>query len=82
MSSFQSAENHRKKCQRFWLRLNKSLCDPDFERSNVSFKESKRDVIDPNSNGLDYCVQKNEGKIIWFLAGCFIFLVSFPNLMT
>ena len=37
-----------------------SRSDSNFERSNISLKENKRDGVDPNSNGLDYCVQKNE----------------------
>ena len=30
-------------------------------------QENKPGSIDPDSiNGLDYCVRKNEGKIMWF----------------
>ena len=39
-----------------------------FERSNISLKETKPDGVDSNSNGLDYCVRNNEGKIRWFSA--------------
>ena len=42
----------------------------NFERSNISFKQNKRDGVDPNSNGLNYYVRKNEGKILWFSADC------------
>ena len=39
-----------------------SRSDSNFERSNISLKETKPDVVDWNSNGLDYCVRNNEGK--------------------
>ena len=42
--------------------------DFDFERSNVSLKENKPDGVNPNSNGIDCYVWKNEGKIRWFSA--------------
>ena len=42
--------------------------DSDFERSNVSLKENKPDGVKPNSNDIDYYVQKNEGMILWFSA--------------
>ena len=45
-----------------------SRSDSNFERSNVSLKENKRDGVDSNSNGFGYCARKNEGKIIWFSA--------------
>ena len=45
-----------------------SRSDSIFEHSNISAKENKRDGVDLNSNGLDYCVRKNEGKILWFSA--------------
>ena len=45
-----------------------SRSDSNFERSNISLKENKRDGIDSNSNGFDNCVRKNEGKILWFSA--------------
>ena len=48
-----------------------SRSDSDFERSNVSLKENKPDGVDPNSNDIDYYVQKNEGKILWFSVDCF-----------
>ena len=38
--------------------------------SNVSLKENKPEGVDPNSNDLDYCIRKNEEKILWFLAYC------------
>ena len=44
--------------------------DSNFERSNIFFKENKWDGVDKNSNGLDYCVRKNEGKTLWFSADC------------
>ena len=44
--------------------------DPDFERSNISFKENKLIGVDMNSNSLDYCVRNNEGQILWFSADC------------
>ena len=45
-----------------------SRSDSNFERSNISLKETKPDGVDWNSNGLDYCVRNNEGKIRWFSA--------------
>ena len=45
-----------------------SRSDSNFERLNISLKETKPDGIDSNSNGLDYCVRNNEGKIRWFSA--------------
>ena len=45
-----------------------SRSDSNFERSNINLKENKRDDVDFNSNGFDYCVRKNEGKILWFSA--------------
>ena len=45
-----------------------SRSDSNFERSNISLKENKRDGIDSNSNGFGYCVRQNEGKILWFSA--------------
>ena len=47
-----------------------SRSDSDFERSNVNLKENKPDGVDPNSNDLDYCIRKNEEKILWFSADC------------
>ena len=44
--------------------------DSNFEGSDISRKENKRDGIHLNSNGLDYCVGKNEGKFLWFSADC------------
>ena len=35
-----------------------SCTDSDFEHSNFSLKENEFDGIDPNSNNLDYCVQR------------------------
>ena len=40
----------------------------NFESSSVSLKENKPDGVNPNSNDIDYYVQKNEGKILWFSA--------------
>ena len=45
-----------------------SHSDSDFERLNVNLKENKPDGVDPNSDDLDCCVRKNEGKILWFSA--------------
>ena len=47
-----------------------SRSDSDFEHSNINLKENKLDGVDLNSNGLAYCVRKNEGKILWFSADC------------
>ena len=47
-----------------------SLSDPDFERSNIHLKENSPDGVDLNSNGLDYNVRNNGGKIVWFSADC------------
>ena len=47
-----------------------SCSDSDFERPNVRLKENEPGGVDPNSNDLDYCVRKNEGKILWFSADC------------
>ena len=49
-----------------------SRSDSNFERSNIRLKENIRDGVDPNYNGLNYCVRKNEGKILWFSADCII----------
>ena len=48
--------------------VGKSVTDSNFERSNISLKENKRDGVDSNSNGFDYCVRENEEKILWFSA--------------
>ena len=45
-----------------------SSSDSNFERSNISLKENIPDDVDPNSKGHNYCVRKNEGKILWFSA--------------
>ena len=45
-----------------------SRSDSNFECSNISLKENKRDGVDLNSNDLDYCVQNNERKFLWFSA--------------
>ena len=47
-----------------------SRSDSNFERSNISLKENKRNGVDSNSDGFDCCVRKNEGKILWFSADC------------
>ena len=60
----QSVKNHRKECNQFWLRLRHA----EILISNVSLKENKPDGVDLNSNDLDYCVRKNEEKILWFSA--------------
>ena len=43
-----------------------SSSDSNFERSNISLKENIPDGVDPNSDGHDYCIRENEGKILWF----------------
>ena len=45
-----------------------SCSDSNFERSNITLKENKRDGVNLNSNGVDYCVRKNDGRILWFSA--------------
>ena len=45
-----------------------SRSDSNIEQSNISLKENKRDGVDSNSNGFDYCIRQNEGKILWFSA--------------
>ena len=47
-----------------------SRSDSYFERWNVSLKENEHDGVNPNSDDLDYCVRKNEEKILWFLTDC------------
>ena len=42
-----------------------SFSDSDFESSNVSLKENKPDIVNPNYNDIDHCV---EGKVAWFSA--------------
>ena len=42
-----------------------SHSDSDFECSNISLKGNKLDTDD-----LDYCIQKNTRKILWFSADC------------
>ena len=49
-----------------------SQSDSDFERSNHSLKENKPDGVDPNSKDLHYYVRKNNGKILWFSADCYV----------
>ena len=43
-----------------------SRSDSNIERSHISLKENKRDGVDPNSDGFDYYVRKNEGKFYCF----------------
>ena len=45
-----------------------SSSDSDFERSNISLEENIPGGVDPNCDGRDCCVRKNEGKILWFSA--------------
>ena len=45
-----------------------SHCNSDFECSNISFNENNLDGVDLNSDGLDHCVRKNGGKMLWFSA--------------
>ena len=42
----------------------------NFERLNISLKENIPDGVDPNSDGHDYRIRKNEGKYLWFSADC------------
>ena len=53
-----------------------SRSDSNFERSNISLKETKPDGVDSSSNGLNYCVRNNEGKIRWFSADCIVFTLE------
>ena len=48
-----------------------SRSDSNSQRSNISLKEIRRDGVDLNSDGLDYFVRTNEGKILWFSADCY-----------
>ena len=45
-----------------------SHSDSDIERWSISLKENKPDGVDRNSNGLDYCLRNNKGKVPWFSA--------------
>ena len=45
-----------------------SPSDSNFECSNISLEENEWDGVDLNSNGLDFYVRKNKGKILWFSA--------------
>ena len=45
-----------------------SRSDSNFERSNISLKEKKQDDVNSNSNCFDYCVRKNEEKLLWLSA--------------
>ena len=47
-----------------------SRSESDFETSNIGLEENKPDVVNLNSNNMAHYVRKNEGKILWFLAGC------------
>ena len=53
-----------------------SRSDSNFERSNINLKEDKRDDVDSDSNGFDYCVRKSEGKILWFSADCIMMILD------
>ena len=53
-----------------------SRSDSNFERSNITLKEDKRDGVDPNCNGLEYCVRKKEGNNPRFSADCILKLVD------
>ena len=53
-----------------------SRSSSNFERSNISLEENKPDGVDPNSNGLDCRVQKNEGKNLRFLADCIVIITK------
>ena len=63
-ATMQSAENRRKPI----LVTLTSRSDSDFESLNISLKENKPDGVNPNSNDIDFYVQKNEGKIRRFSA--------------
>ena len=60
----QSPENRRKVSPILVTLTSRS--DSNFERSNISLKETKPDGVDWNSNGLDYCIRNNEGKFDGF----------------
>ena len=64
----QSVENRRKSV------TDSGYAYSNFERSNISLKENIPDGVDPNSDGYDCCVRKNEGKIRWFSADCIVLL--------
>ena len=49
-----------------------SCSGSNFERSNIILKGNKQNGVDPDSSGLDYCVRKNEGQILWFSADCIV----------
>ena len=57
-------------CRKLWERVSPILVmlmshsDFTIECSNISLKENKWDDVDLNSNDLDNCVRKKEGKII------------------
>ena len=59
----QPAENRRKVSPTLVTLTSSS--DFNLERSNISLKENIQDDVDLNSDGHDYCVRKNEGKIRW-----------------
>ena len=56
-----------------------SPSNSNFELSNISLKENKQDGVDSNSNGFNYCVRKNEGKVLWFSADCFNGIVDLAS---
>ena len=62
MTLYQSAENRIGKVSSILVTLT-SRSDSNFERSIISLKETKPDGVDFNSNGLDYCVRNDGGKI-------------------
>ena len=61
----QSAENSRKECHRFWLRL-RHKSDSNFERSNISFKENIPDGVDPNSTVSAITFEEKQDELYGF----------------
>ena len=53
---------------RFLLRLRHAVIL--FRTIERQPQKNKPDGVNPNSNNIDYCVRKNEGKIPWFSADC------------
>ena len=68
-SNVQSTENRRKKCHRSWLPLRQAVILISNVRTSASKKIYRKALI-RTLDGHDYCVQKNEGKILWFSADC------------
>ena len=65
----------QEKCHRFWLRLRHAVILILNVRTSAS--KNKPDGVNPNSDDIDYYVRKNERKIRWFLADCFLVICRF-----